>query len=187
MVTLEIEVKAYADDLKSVEENLKKMGAHLLEVVHEIDTYFNHPNRNFAETDEALRIRASDGHTFLTYKGKKVDPKSITREEIEVALGGVNPAQQLLEKLGFNQVADVEKVRKKYELGEFTICLDDVKGIGTFVEVEVNPTGELFEELRNRVITLLEDLNLKKYERKSYLELLLEKQGNSGISTDSGL
>ncbi len=52
---LEIEVKAYANRLARVEEKLKEMGAVFIAVVCEKDTYFNHPDRNFAETDEALR------------------------------------------------------------------------------------------------------------------------------------
>ena len=91
-MTLEIEVKAYADNLARVEERLKEMGTVFIAEVSEKDTYFNHPNRDFAVTDEALRIRVADKQSFLTYKGRKIDAKSKTREEIEVALGDVDSA-----------------------------------------------------------------------------------------------
>lgn len=171
-MTLEIEVKAYADDLERVEADLKRMGAHFVAEVCETDTYFNHPSRNFAETDEALRIRVSDDHTFLTYKGPKIDPRSKTREEIEVSLKDADTTAQLLTKLGFTPVADVRKVRRLFTLDNFTICLDTVDTVGTFVEVETS--GKNVKELRNQALSILETLNLRNRERKSYLELLLE-------------
>lgn len=176
-MALEIEVKAYADDLKRVEETLKKMDAHFVKKVYETDTYFNHPARDFAETDEALRIRAAGGKSYLTYKGQKVDVQSKTREEIEVEIKDADTAALLLAKLGFTPVAVVKKVRILYKLGEYDICLDDVEEVGTFVEIETS--GENMEERRDAALALLERLNLKKYERKSYLELLLENHDHT--------
>ena len=176
-MTLEIEVKAYADNLARVEERLKEMGAVFIGEVCEKDAYFNHPNRNFAATDEALRIRVADKKSFLTYKGRKIDAKSKTREEIEVALGDADSAKLLLMRLGFKPVAEVRKIRKRYKVGEFEICLDDVEGVGTFVEVETK--GENMVELRDKALAILERLNLRKTERKSYLELLLERSYGS--------
>lgn len=172
-MTLEIEVKAYTDDLNKTEETVINMGAHFVEELHEVDTYFNHPSRDFAETDEALRIRVSNTHHFLTYKGEKIDPYSITRDEIETRIENADAAQQLLAKLGFIPVAEVKKTRRVYQLRKFTICVDDVSKVGTFVEVET--TGESLEDLRNGALGILKTLGLTAYERKSYLELLLEK------------
>ena len=168
---LEIEVKAYADDLRKVESKLRDIGAQFIEEIQQIDTYYNHPCRNFAETDEALRIRRSGTKYYLTYKGKKVDPESKTRKEIEVEIEDAHKTAELLVSLGFNPVADVKKVRKVYKLDTFTVCLDNVVNVGTFVEVET--CGEHVEELRNSALSILNALNLKDYERKSYLELLL--------------
>jgi adenylate cyclase class 2 len=168
---LEIEVKAHADDLKKVEAELRKMGAQFIEDIRQIDTYYNHPCRNFAETDEALRIRCSGAKYYLAYKGKKVDPESKTRKEIEVEIEDAHTTAELLVSLGFSPVADIKKVRKVYKLDTFTVCLDDVVNVGTFVEVET--CGEHVEELRNSALSILNALNLKNYERKSYLELFL--------------
>jgi adenylate cyclase class 2 len=178
---LEIEVKASCDDLNRVEEHLKKMGAHFVREVEETDLYFDHPSRDFEKTDEALRIRVSRTETgtepieksFITYKGKKIDFYSKTREEIEIELFDADAATQLLIKLGFQIKGDVKKVRKMYNLGEFTICLDDVKNVGIFVEVET--LDETMEELRDAALKILEALNLTDFERRSYLELKLSE------------
>lgn len=167
-------MKAYCDDLNHVEEILKEKGAHFIEEVTEIDTYYNHPSRDFAETDEALRIRMCGEKSYVTYKGPKIDALSKTREEIETEIKDSDVAKQLLVALGFHPVVEVKKVRRLYRLSPFDICLDDVENAGTFVEVETS--GESVVELRNAALDLLKELNLKKYDRRSYLELLLEKQ-----------
>jgi adenylate cyclase class 2 len=173
-MTLEIEIKTYADDLKKVEHDLKELGAIPVREVSETDTYFRHPVRDFVQTDEAFRIRVSGERSFLTYKGKRIENRSKTREEIEVEIDDANSGALLLARLGFNPVADVKKVRKVYHLGDFEICLDEVEELGTFVEVEV--MGEAVEELRDKALSLLKTLDLENHEWKSYLELLLEKR-----------
>ena len=82
-------------------------------------------------------------------------------------------ATQLLVRLGFQIKSDVKKVRKKYNLGEFSICLDDVEDVGIFVEVET--LRENMRELRDAALKILEALNLTNYERRSYLELKLSE------------
>ena len=50
----------------------------------EADHYLNAPDRDFARTDEALRLRRIGENTFLTYKGPRRDAASKTRTEVEV-------------------------------------------------------------------------------------------------------
>jgi adenylate cyclase class 2 len=114
----------------------------------------------------------------MTYKGRKFDRLSKTREEIEVTVGDAAAATRLLERLGFTPVAAVRKLRRMYELGDYTICLDDVAGLGTFVEVEARGVADI-EKARDGALALLEQLTLHRTERRSYLELLLESRDES--------
>ncbi len=50
------------------------------------DRYFNHPGRDFAATDEALRIRSVGNDNFVTYKGPKLSGPTKSRREIELPL-----------------------------------------------------------------------------------------------------
>ena len=72
----------------------------------EVDRYFNHPARDFAETDEALRIRRIGPVNRITYKGPRVDTVTKTRQELELPLveGEKSAADwiTLLEKLGIS-------------------------------------------------------------------------------------
>ncbi|MGC1119559.1 MAG: class IV adenylate cyclase [Candidatus Methanofastidiosia archaeon] len=177
---MEIEVKARASTLEEVQETLAAMGAAYVDDVTQEDTYFNHPCRNFEETDEAVRIRVSNDRSHLTYKGKKVDLESKTRDEIEILIEDSNKGKEILNKLGFQEVANVTKTRKVYTLDEVTVCLDTVDRLGTFVEVEARMRGEPetnhYEALRDKALNLLNELHLTEHERRSYLGLLLEQE-----------
>lgn len=54
---IEVEVKAHVSDFKGVKQRLIEIGAERIGEEHQEDTYFNAPHRDFAKTDEALRIR----------------------------------------------------------------------------------------------------------------------------------
>ena len=91
---LEIEVKYRVDDFGPVEARLRDWGAAQSEERDDADTYFNAPHRDFAQTDEALRVRRIGERSFVTYKGPKIDRTTKTRTEIEVPLaeGSTNAA-----------------------------------------------------------------------------------------------
>jgi len=174
---IEVEFKARVDDLSRVRERAKALGATYVCVRREHDIYLNHPCRDFAESDEALRVRQANGESFLTYKGKKLSPLTKTREEISIKVDSFDSAKQLLEALGFAEVACVVKEREVWKLGEATIYLDRVEKLGSFVEVEMETEGERLEDVEKRLLKLVEAIGLRKDMsiRESYLELLLAK------------
>ena len=51
---------------------LRELGAREHAEIQQSDRYFNHPVRDFAVTDEALRIRSVGDQNWLTWKGPKV-------------------------------------------------------------------------------------------------------------------
>ncbi len=175
-MVMEVEAKAHCKDLGEIERRIVGLGAEFQEELEQIDTYYNHPARDFAQTDEALRIRRVDEKAYLTYKGSKIDNITKTREEMEVLVENGDSVKEILDKLGFSEVGTVKKVRKKYTFNDFIICLDKVDGLGSFVEMEAQCDSEDSEEvsrLRDEILRTLKELGLEKIERKSYLELLL--------------
>ena len=136
----------------------------------QVDEYFNHPCRDFAVTDEALRLRM-DSRGRITYKGPKIDRFTKTREEIELDVEDLDKMALILVRLGFRRVAKVSKRRKEYLIDGVTVCLDSVEGLGDFVELEVQ--GEDAEEGRSRIERLRDELGLVGSERRSYLEMLI--------------
>lgn len=176
----EVEAKAPAHDLDAIAAELARRGAQLLADRRERDVYFAAPDRNFAETDEALRLRTVEERTTLTYKGPKIDPRTKTRRELSVDLDDAIAAAALLEALGYRRVGAVSKHRRVYELGRTEIALDDVEGLGPFVEAEELAENEVERErAQEHVLALLSELGLTQRERRSYLELLLERPSES--------
>ncbi|MGD0818152.1 MAG: class IV adenylate cyclase [Methanomassiliicoccales archaeon] len=167
---LEIEIKTRSEDNGRVERLLLERGAKPLGEQDQVDEYFNHPCRDFAETDEALRLR-KDSHGRITYKGPKLDRSTKTREEIELDIDDLDKMALILVRLGFRRVAKVSKRRKEYVLNGVTVSLDSVEGLGDFVELEV--LGEDAEEGTSRIERLRDELGLVGNERRSYLEMLL--------------
>jgi len=171
---LEVEAKAHLDDPQRAIERLIELGAREAYSTVQRDTYYRHPSRDFAETDEALRIREEEGRATLTYKGPKLDLETKSREELEVPVVDLKSLGALLLRLGFEPVAVVEKHRRGFHLGGLEVDVDEVKGLGMFLEVEARG-GEGLEEGRAKVLKMLEVLGLTRLERRSYLELLLQR------------
>jgi len=177
---IEVEVKCRIDDISGFERRLREAGAKRIDDVIERDVYYSHPCRDFAGTDEALRIRVFGKKANLTYKGPKLDAKSKSREEIIIGLEDDGKAAAMLERLGFRNVAGVRKRRRVYALGMFEVCVDSVAGLGNYAEVEAVAPKKGYEKVRDKAIALLVKLGGKKMERRSYLELLLSRQDQIG-------
>ena len=80
--------------------------------------YFNPPDRDLKETDEAFRLRRIGRTNCLTYKGPKRDAETKTRTEIEVPLGDGDETaadmERMLVALGYRPVVVVRKQRRVY-------------------------------------------------------------------------
>ncbi|MFB6126993.1 MAG: class IV adenylate cyclase [Halolamina sp.] len=198
----EVELKVSAD-LDRVATALQDRGADRVDAVVQVDTYYDAPHREFAETDEALRIRretpvggngeSGDGENDandtgevndtdhpeptakVTYKGPLVERASKTREEFETAVADGEAMAAVLDGLGFEPAATVEKERRRYRLAGYTVTLDRVSEVGEYVEVEAAAAEADVETVREGAAALLSDLGLDPDEqvRTSYLGLQL--------------
>jgi adenylate cyclase class 2 len=176
----EIEVKVRADH-DPVRDRLRSRDAERVGQVRQVDTYYDHPARSFATTDEALRVRreepiGDDPATRLTYKGPLVESTSKTREEFETDVGDADAIDAILRKLGFEPTPEVSKERELFALEGYTVTLDTVDRVGTFVEVEHGGTKAEIETFREGARDLLRELGLDPADhvRTSYLELVLD-------------
>jgi adenylate cyclase class 2 len=179
---LEVEAKFRAPDWTGVVAKLTEWGATVVETREDTDHYFNAPDRDFAKTDEALRLRRIGTENCLTYKGPKRDAATKTRTEVELQLApGANAAAtavRFLTHLAYRPVAVVSKTRQVYVLTrgsfEVEVCLDDVGSVGKFVELEIQADEAEFEDAKTILLQTAADLGLTDQERRSYLEMLLQ-------------
>jgi adenylate cyclase class 2 len=175
----EVEQKFPVSDLAAVVERLAAMGALVKESKLEVDLYFNHPSRDFAVTDEALRIRQAGPACRITYKGPKIDTATKTRRELELNLDPTEAAgwAEMLQALGFRPVVEVRKNRRKSHVDwqgrQVEVSLDDVAEVGYFVELELIADDQSLAAAKSCLASLANHLSLTTTERRSYLELLL--------------
>ena len=184
----EVEVKLRADHA-ALRDRLDALGARHQRTVEQVDSYYDAPHREFARTDEALRIRrvtrlddsaGGDGgddpptETRITYKGPLVDDASKSRVEHETGVDDGETLADVLDALGFAPAATVEKRREEYSVDGVAVVLDDVSDLGQFVEVELE--SEDVDAARERCFDVVRDLGLNPDDgvRTSYLELLLD-------------
>ena len=181
---IEVEQKYRIEDANAVLAGLSSLGAESQHIVQQLDTYYAHPQRDFAATDEALRIRRVGQSNFITYKGPKLDATTKTRREIELSLASGSSSaddyDELLVALGFTRVAEVSKIRQIFRLqrddATIEVSLDQVRDLGDFIEIEIVVDEDAkIEPAQQHLAALAGELQLAGAERRSYLELLLEQ------------
>lgn len=178
---IEVEVKAKIENINSCISTFLENGFVKEKYVEELDTYYTSKFHDFKANDEALRLRESKNlisgkkEAFITYKGKKLDTVSMARKEIESAVEIADAIKEILESIGFEPVQPLEKTRVSLTKGNITVCIDDVKGLGGFVEVEMLVKDEsMREEALMDIEAVLGTIGLgmKDTVRKSYLSML---------------
>jgi len=178
-MSYEVELKYTVADVPQLLEKLEQFGLCFGEAVEEYDTFYQHPVKDYAVTDECLRIRHRVGEYCITYKGPKVDLDTKTRREIELFL--TNDAEtarqwdQLLQALGFRVAAELKKARRSaglvYKEQKYELSLDHIDGLGDFIELETFADAAQLDDARRRIKSLAATLGLTQPITASYLEL----------------
>jgi adenylate cyclase class 2 len=174
---LEVELKVRVPSLEAVRKRLREKGAEYTGRIHENDIYYNAPHRDFSVTDEAVRVRYTNNHAVVTYKGPKIRKSGLkAREELNTAVESGEVFEQMLDRLGFTRTTEVNKWRENYRFSDAAISLDEVDELGTFVEIEIiaadenSPADVLIERIAKEIGVSGEPI------LASYLELLLSKR-----------
>ena len=170
---MEVESKYRSPGNDKVEKSLVRLGAKKVSEETMEDAYFSHPARDFGKTDEALRLRKIADGAELSYKGPRIKMEHAkAREEISLRIDNALTVQRILERLGFKEFCVIKKNRKSYQLDKLRVDIDDVDGLGEFVELELlTESPEVSEQLFELAV---KELSLDKLEPKTYLELKLE-------------
>jgi adenylate cyclase class 2 len=188
-MSFEVEQKYPVASTAELMARLEQLGARPGEVQSQADCYYAHPQRDFARTDEALRLRSQGPRNTLTYKGPKIDADSKTRREVQTPIAdgaaSAEAADTLLRLLGFAPAGTVRKRRSLYYLGaapqQVEIAVDDVEGLGQFVELELvvargPEEAAAIAEAKRRLADVARQLGLEQQVRASYLEMVLNRE-----------
>lgn len=175
----EIEAKAVLRDKEGVMRKLADMGCVLSEPGRQEDAIYFPPGMHPPTPvgTNVLRLRKENGKTLFTFKrsvGERLD-----KLEAETEVHDYEAMERIITYLGYDTVIRVNKVRTKVHAGEIEVCMDEVEGLGTFIEVELmiadDGDGARAEE---RLDAFLDSLGISEDDRvftRGYDVLLYER------------
>jgi adenylate cyclase class 2 len=152
-----IEIKAHCEDLDRAEKNLQSLGAGPAGTFHQKDMYFR--------TDKGrLKLReigSGEAHLIFYRRENIPGPK---RSDYEVAFTSDPEALRNMLKDVMGTWIEVDKKRKVWLWENVRIHLDEVKGLGQFVELEAvidMEEGRDLGDSQERVEMLLRALEIQ--------------------------
>jgi len=180
---IEVEIRSKINNREEIKKRLQDMDAKFIKNVRQIDKIYGHPNfldeNNFIIDGGVVpRIRAVNNTNTLEFK-------EIVREgggfEIKADLPNIDIGIEFLQKLGFNEAFTLDKSRDYYTYNDFEICVDDVKTLGSYIEVEKNVlTPEEKDQAREDCLNLLKKISPDlTVEPRKYGDLIQEKINQS--------
>ena len=145
MNVIELEKGFVLNDNHLIKEEAIEKGFKLVHEVEETDTYFTDKDKEFVRTRTCLRIRRIDSNYMeLTYKAKSSqDTERYGKKEVNIQIKPTDYEDlvTVLSGLGYIKYVEFTKYRKVYSKKdnnvEYNIMLDNIKGIGDFVEFEI--------------------------------------------------
>lgn len=182
---IEEEVKLPVADMDGIKAKLLKMGFTESCFIQERDTYFDNAHGDIRANGEALRVRetkdmaAVGSRAQINFKGKKMDRQTMTRKELETGVEDGEICRSILQAIGYAPAEpEVIKERTILKKDRITACLDDVCGLGTFLEVEILvERDEEKEDALRQIERILNEIGYQISDtvQTSYLSMLQKK------------
>lgn len=161
----EIEVKAKVDDFTKIRDELEKLGCVFSDPIIQEDTIFVNFDGDFTKfmpDTNFLRIRKMKDKILFTLKQSENNELDCIEKEVEIS--DAEQFREALELMGYHEAVQVHKTRTKTKYQDMEICLDEVKDLGSFIEVEKITEGD-GEAVQNELFSFLETLGISKESR----------------------
>jgi len=170
MSFLNIEIKAKCANTQAIREYLQAQKARFLGVDEQTDTYFNTINGR-------LKLREGNIENNLIYyeRPNLPAPKSSQFQLVKVD----NPKalkEALKNSLGVKMI--VKKRREIYYIGNVKFHIDEIHGLGNFIEIEAGNVlaDKSKEELQNQCEYYMKEFGIREEDllSESYSDILIE-------------
>lgn len=191
---IEVEVKLPIPDPEEIKNRILEAGFKEQRFIEERDTYFDNACGDIRANGAALRVRETKDcrtgkkQAQINYKGKKLDTQTMTRRELETGVEDGGGCREILQALGYSPAEpEVIKIRTMLQKDFITACLDDVHGLGSFLELEILVESE---EKKDAALDQIKDiLNSLGYQvsdsvQTSYLSMLQRKADKEGYQNE---
>ena len=181
----EIEVKAKISYPKKILKLLQQKGFEFSRGVRQKDDIYYEKGKdvnNLGSNPVVMRIREQEGLATLTLKIPRANDLDCIEKETTVS--DKSQMRAILELIGFKKRVTIVKTRKKATKGNLTVCLDQVKDLGTFVEVEMLSSDNDGVSTQGKLYKFLTKLGIKEEARvfDGYDIQMRKKKNITGIS-----
>jgi len=138
------------------------------------DIYFFDPKRDNLKPNkkgtlkECFRLRSKGDRYYMTYKIDHFDDRAVWTysDEHEVVMSNFDSAFEIINHLGLEQLIEIDYIQHIYKTDIYEIVLEDVKGLGFFLEVErlLVEDGEDIVLVKNTIREFIISLGIKSEE-----------------------
>ena len=166
-----VEIKARLRDRDRVERLVRERADHGPELIVQEDVFFH------CEQGRLKLRRFSDDRGELIFY-RRLDAEGPTESEFHKAPTGDPTAMTAVMKAAFGAIGTVRKRRTLYLIGQTRVHLDEVEGLGDWVELEVVlEAGQTADDGASVAHGLMRTLGIDEddLEARAYLDLLTHK------------
>ena len=170
MIEIEAKFKLYTDMTRNkLIAVLEGQFVVPISIKHQIDTVFLLPEQVDAPIvpdSKIMRIRdvldPGTGELRRSLMTLKIERQAkLVSDEYEFAVDDGDMARQMLTALGWQEVVTVDKVRLESKTEDYTICVDEVAGLGLFIELEVLAEDDAnTDNIQQQMYSFLKNLNI---------------------------
>lgn len=152
----EVERKYALPDPDLLIGRLTDLGGTPAQAVHQIDSYFNTPHRDFLGPEvisEWLRLREEPGKNSINYKRWLPEGATVKThcDEYESAVADIEALRRMFAALDFTPLVVVDKVRQEWRLNDVLVAVDQVADLGSYVEFEFGGDAQTVEDALDRL------------------------------------
>ena len=175
----EVEVKVRIKDVAETIKLFESQGHVFTGKISQRDAIYiplSEPTVPVALGANVLRVRREDSRTLFTLK----QGQELAKLEKELEISDPETLEEIFELLGYKKIAQVNKLRRKAKAGDLEICVDEVEGLGCFVEVE-KITAEDPAKIQAGLLEFLlqSGVDITQRERVGYDILYVQKYGKA--------
>ena len=138
MIEVERKYEYSPRKLTALRRRLRGLGARVTEGKIQVDTYYSPPHETFLGKSKFLRLRVTRARGVVKASFEYHVPFGrYAAREHEVKIDDWQTMRHILRSLGFKQEMQVIKKREEWQWSQIEIEIDQVRGLGTFIELEV--------------------------------------------------
>lgn len=170
----EVEIKFKLKEPDKIKEKIESRKCNFKELKQDDHIFVKNgiTSENIQPGENILRIREENGKNYLTLKQRK------NHLELETRIEDEKVANEMLKAMDYYELVEVKKTRLECKLNGFNLTIDNVDGIGYFMEIEKVISNENnIEKTKKEIMEFALAIGLTEadIENQKYDQMVLKK------------